>query len=965
MVLGRGSITSQPGAVTSLGAVGGARGVGAGSTRIFVDFIIRYARGDLEKIAEDIKRVQQYQQDNSRAQYQALQRQAKLENDLTQAKAARRLLDDVALAKLREFQAAQQTLNDRQALGYQKTKADQQALNQLREQFVALAAAGNNMTEQQARLIIREINLQQDLAAATQAVNNARKAGFALQEQQTALQGAQALGQRAIGGLSSLLIGAVGGVVGGAVTTALLFGPLQQGLDAVSNWMQDILDPARQARESLESVAQQVDAIASRDKIGRLEAAKKVLAGFDTLGGPTGPSGAQLGLTPALLKEAAALNDLKENADKYKDIVNQVGNIDQLRKEQIDSFTSSFLQADSGYKQAISELLRLQAMAAAEGPQFATTDPQLGAQLQAAKDNLTGIEQNARNSATAFVDMQIGADAAADAIQAAADAAASLQQSLTEAKLDSALDSFTRRTNAIAENNIEGIRTSYDAQIKIIQEEGDAQVNSITAGFDARINALQKRLRSVQVVDSSRTQGLEARIQGLGDVGPSARTQGLQDRIDRFNAAQDRAAYKEQLAQVAEQRHQILLARRLELETKAIDIDSFRGRDRLVAIDAELARIQKRNEQQDRYNQLLQIERSIQQGVQRNVGESVQAFLARRSDFYATQLQNAAKLNRETIADSLNAEKDRLNVEVQLRDLAEKRKDIILERQKKLYLQRLQDQLSASREADQKALEATRRALQSALEASRKADQARAEAKREAIRDQIDQEQKLKTAAITASRETTSQRIKDAEKQRDKEIAAQKQSAQDAIDREKKRLDTIRDMVSSANADQRKLALSQARSLDQVYAFAGGLAGSDFSVSLLRAQAQALGFSPDEVDNLIANASAVHDAWQTAFNRIQYPERPKPPGWPGYAEGGAFLLKNSMSNVFGRDIRYGEGGDEIGVILSNRVTKALRDHGGQPLVGSLTVQSSGDPYRDDHRVRRIIEDVVDRKLRQH
>lgn len=83
-----------------------------------------------------------------------------------------------------------------------------------------------------------------------------------------------------------------------------------------------------------------------------------------------------------------------------------------------------------------------------------------------------------------------------------------------------------------------------------------------------------------------------------------------------------------------------------------------------------------------------------------------------------------------------------------------------------------------------------------------------------------------------------------------------------------------------------------------------------------------------------------------------------------FASGGVIQLKNSQS-PFGSNFQFGENGTEMGVILSRKVTQAIKDNmGGDGLsIGEININRSDDPYRDIYRFKKAVREAVREELR--
>jgi len=247
-------------ALTSLGAVGGPRGVGAGALRILVEFVSTYSAEAAKKLESDLARIDKAQAISDAAQTRRLQRIAQVRGRLAQS-------DAVIRGKLNTAQRAE--LKTVEALEVLRTRAGKAQATQARTLLdTTLRASGLSKSEidlihERLSLRAREVQLtkQQDAAEArtTQRVRERSVVETNLARVQAGRAG---IGSR----LGGLAVGAVGGIIGGAVV-GLGFSAIQGVIDAVGEKLQDILDPARHAREAIEEVGGAIAKLAEQDKL--------------------------------------------------------------------------------------------------------------------------------------------------------------------------------------------------------------------------------------------------------------------------------------------------------------------------------------------------------------------------------------------------------------------------------------------------------------------------------------------------------------------------------------------------------------------------------------------------------------------------------------------------------------------------------------------------------------------------
>lgn len=935
------------GGYTGLGAAGGARGTGAGAIRALVEFAFSYNRGNLEQIAGDLQKLQAAQVENQKQLTASLTKQQGYTDQIAQGEAVRATLNRKQVDAYLLMQKAQANLvRDAGTYGRASAIVTRQAID-TENAFNRISGLTN---EQNAALRLQAAN-QQRIAAIAAETNGLESEKSSLIEQQNVLLQEQSrLGQagaKLTSRLGGLGLGLLGGVVGGALVSGLILGPLQGVMDKVTEAIQGVIDPSKKARAAVDDLGKSINGMVDDNTLTRLGAAQKFIEGIQPKAGQqyfsTGPL--------ALAAQSDALKTYIDELQKYLDLGGTAG-VQALINQQTADLANKLASA----AQQAGTLHTVLSSVSSEGDYLGGATTQIvdfNYYLTQAKNILAGIDPSAITG--------VG-NAAGDAtsnINTAADAAARLREELLNTSINDSLNASISSLQATSEQTIGFIQKVTDSAISIITYNAQQSVNDIQAGADAKIAGLQKRLAGLQLIPSARTNSLQRQLDGLSNAGPSDRTQRLTVLVDKLNKAQERQQYQAQLADIAEQRHLILLQRRLELSGKAIDLDKYQGKDRVTAIDALLSRMQKQNKAQSDFNSLLKIEYQISQGVSRNVGESIQAFIERRAQYNNDLLAQAAGIRSGQKTDQLQAEKARLTTLQQLHDLAAKRQELIDARAHALFMKRLQQRLQASQKADQAALAAKRKYLQAELDASKKADQAALDHQKQAITDHIVRVKAQAQSDIAAINATRDHDIAAQQASADAAIATEKQRNADAITAERAKYATILQLANQSEVDRRTLALNAAKSNIEVEQFAGAAGGSAYAYALLLAQIKGLGLDPAQTALLLANANQLRADSLKNLARLSN-NGDRTPG--SHAKGGVFPITNSMN--FGKDIRGGEEGKEIGVILSHRVAAALdKQRGGGPMFGDIHINASTDPHRDRFMFERTIRDIVRNELR--
>lgn len=240
-------------------------------------------------------------------------------------------------------------------------------------------------------------------------------------------------------------------------------------------------------------------------------------------------------------------------------------------------------------------------------------------------------------------------------------------------------EAFSKQALAEANNRAAFAQNYLNSQIQ-------ASIGRVGESYDARIGAVS--------TESARTRRLQAAVNraqsGGGGGGGNA----------------------SQLANIAEERALTLLRMRLRLLGTSINISKYEGKFRLEAINAKIRALQKEGEAQDRVNKLLDLQYRMSQEIKRNEGESIQAFLERRAQENRDMLTEADDLRRERQIAALNEQKEQLEDEIKLRELAEQAKQAAMQGTQNAYLDGLQKQLEASKKRDEKEAAARKKALE-------------------------------------------------------------------------------------------------------------------------------------------------------------------------------------------------------------------------------------------------------------
>lgn len=393
------------------------------------------------------------------------------------------------------------------------------------------------------------------------------------------------------------------------------------------------------------------------------------------------------------------------------------------------------------------------------------------------------------------------------------------------------------------------------------------------------------------------TSPLDSRIANLqGADAESSKTRGIQAKIDQLqNKSQGDGGRGKELANIAEERAILLLKQRLALLGTEIDLSKFSGKFLQVAIEAKIKALDKQARAQDRLNKLLDLQFKMSQTLRRNQGESVVDFVERRAQNNRELLSEQRDLERERIKESLQEQKDKVDLEVQLSELAERQKTASAKQGSDSRIKNLQKELAASKKADSEALKNKIAALEKQREGYEKlADNAKY------------------YSTVTANEE-------------------------------------IRQAVRAANSVEKIASLSgTTRGLESAKAFLTALLQSGVLSPSEAKQVSAA------INRISGTLSKIGDQqYNISRNSITRPGTAPTP----FAHGGLIPL-NAGSTPFGNQARFGEHGTEAALILSNAVMNKMQNRKGQSGFGDINIYRSEDPQRDYWRTKQMIREVV-------
>lgn len=895
--------------LTGLGAVGGATGVGAGAIRVLVEFLTQYDSKELKQLENELARLQKVE-DRHNTRAAALRKQ-----EAQSQVAVTRVRNLHQRAELNFTRAQQRELLNIRDLERSRVRGSKQQADAAK----ALLAQQTGFTKSQISQLVNRDRIEQRAlqrkAQFTAAIAKEESTITRNLERQAPIQQRLSFMQNLRANLApklgSLALGAAGGIFGGAII-GLGFAAAQALIDLVGGALRDIFDPANKAREAIKGVTEEINKLAEAKGLSNLEATREYLKEI----------GDFEGIDTVAIADSAALENVRVKLEKIAELLDIIENPPTSRQDLITQRFRQLVETSAELRRATE------------------ADQRVGGPFGAVFGDRTRA---------------VNAQLMAQAIR----------------EVDAALGSANGRLGLAAR-----------------QEQALASAGAIAAISQ---NRLADALRNIAGV---RISGLQEQISGLG--GPSARTQALQNQLEGLAEAQASNNYQSQLNQIQEQRALILLERRIRFQGQSVDLDRLSARAQLVAIDARIsalqrageaeraqleavnaqadalrradaeqdkrdqkalevydkriAAIRKEGEEQDRFNQLLDLQYRLSQDIERSQGESIGDFLARRANEQRKLLAEQQSLGREGQISVIQAERDKLAAQL---EVANQRREAAIEA-KELEAQQLQatiDRIEKARQAEIDALNQRREQLQLEVRLQELAEQEKDLAAQEADR----KHQKRIADQLKRSQEADQ-----------KAVESRRKALEEQVKAEQEKLERALYWTNLENQERLRLAARGANTYAEVQAISGEVAGARRVLGELRALVQA-GVLPYEfVSERIANLVQIIRLAESRMSQVITGRgAPGSSGFqPGFATGGVFDLTNGTANPFNMNIRAGEQGRELGIILSNRVARILQETSSPRLPAqNFVINRSDDPFRDRNRFGRVVKDAVSDALR--
>jgi hypothetical protein len=302
--------------LTSLGAVGGPRGTAAGALRVLVEFLTQYDPKAIQQLEGDLQGLSQLEEKLGNDQIKIADRVAKQRQKITESEALiqAKFTDRQAKAALKQSQVLRTTgrpSDTRQA-----------------QQLLSFAIKRQGLSASEEKIVRNLVGARTRLVALEKQALSISADRLAVEEQEQAVSGQLSQFQQLRANLPSklggLALGAVGGLVGGAII-GVGFQAAQEALDAIAEGIKDLIDPARHAREAIHDIGPEIEALAT-EGVSRTQAAAAFLKSLGINADEA---------TVSILAEAAAQDKLSESLDKQASINEIKQHADALEIENV------------------------------------------------------------------------------------------------------------------------------------------------------------------------------------------------------------------------------------------------------------------------------------------------------------------------------------------------------------------------------------------------------------------------------------------------------------------------------------------------------------------------------------------------------------------------------------------------------------------------------------------------------
>lgn len=947
------------GSQMGLGAVGGPRGVGAGTLRVLVEFLTQYDSAALKQLEADQARLISDEQSNTHQLEQTAQKREALETRIYQLKLKRNSLDAPEQAAVTQIVRAYERIErlDKSRMNTARAVAEYERL--IREYLYGMGgprqSRGAALTEAELRDVSKLVEYSDEVRHLNEQINILKATGVDIENELKVATKAtnDMLTFRAnlLPKLGSLMLGAFGGLAFGAVA-GIGFQAVQGAMDAIATGVRDIIDPANKARENVGKLADEIERASGSKAQSDLEAVQGYLQNLGEI--PRKVGGGNQSQLEEILQLAIQTKRLEEITDQFNKVQDQFNHGQQIMNEKVRDLLSKLLILNPRFED-LAKILSDVTAGSVTYSDLLNVDPSLMEDVATLTDQgkeawkeFMGIRDALLEDIYAAAGLRDTTSEVVDEARKAREAFQDVFDSIQSSRLDQA---FSTRISSYADatdRQIDRVQEKAEMMADNVRRSGQSAIEQITQMGENRVKHLQAQLDRINSGPSARTRGIQNSLNNLSND-PSARTNRLAAAVERLGAAEARRQFRQRLANIDDEKSLLILQRRLATTDRAIRIENYSGKARIIAIDATIDRLRKQQEEQDRLNKLIEMQHEASRRIMRNEGETIQDYLARRSLEYRKQITERASMEREDQISRLEGQKDGIEYQLKLEELRDQKIELLRQKRQQNEEKRLRAALKSSQDYDRKVYESRRKSLQDSLKASQDADRKAADSQRKAIREQIEAERERTQKTIEQIRKQNEERQKQIQEQAKKQVAALKASQKVVEAAEAAKAEAIKRFATKAETDRYNAAMKGAKTLGELNAIAGSVAGSQFAYNQLMTSIANLGLPPIYTAGIMANAAAQRAMYMKQLNALQ-----RRPPMGGRAKGGFFEVTNALN--FGNNIRAGEEGTEIGLILSNKVAQALKDKKGSSGPTTIYVESHGDPYRDAYVMQRRLEE---------
>lgn len=491
---------------SSLGAVGGPKGIAAGSVRILLEFLTAYdgkavkqVKADLDSLASQAKKLDAQEASRTRAYQVAQSRVAQ-----AQAIIQTRLSKD-------ERAAFQQSLIQRQT----GNRRQLDEARQLAKTSIASAVQSGRITQDQGKLLSRhfiELNREKKLKTEISDIDEKQTLNKREQVKETRKLTALEAPRRNIGQrIGGLFAGGISAVVGGAAI-GVGFEAMQAAIDLLGQTIEDLADPARHARDAIKDLGKEILSIRDNGGLTTLQATDEFLQSI----------GLHLDENKRKQLASAAADTATGTAlDEQLKVQTALSHADAVRAENLDKVKKLLIEQnpDKNFSDSLPNVRTMTSaqLEAAKAARDAAKEFGLEAQATAYLSSLyQQLEQDALNAAVAQEKLA--------------------QETANAAAMERLAAAFY---STQGQNQAATVGGAFDSRIGTLQRRRAALDKQSAAAGNPRADALQARIDSMQTArgnqEFSRSLAANSQERELMLLKQRLKLQGDNINLDRFS----------------------------------------------------------------------------------------------------------------------------------------------------------------------------------------------------------------------------------------------------------------------------------------------------------------------------------------------------------------------------------------------------------------------------------------------